>query len=91
MRMFFRPVFLLGLLTVANTGVQPARQPSPPPVSVPKLMVGIVVDQMRADFQGVALTQLRGRWQGDNQPLIADSIPIFRFQNRRVLILSHYD
>lgn len=88
--MFFR-LFFLGLLTVANTGAQPARQPSPPPISAPKLMVGIVVDQMRADFQGVALTQLRGRWQGDDQPLIADSIPILRFQNRRVLILSHYD
>ncbi|MBD2757479.1 alkaline phosphatase PafA [Spirosoma validum] len=48
--MLFRPVYLLGLFVMANSWAQPARQPSPSPVSAPKLVVGIVVDQMRADF-----------------------------------------
>lgn len=41
--------------------------------------------------QGIAPSQLRGRWKGDDQPLILDSIPALRVQNRRVLILSHYN
>ena len=48
--MLFRPVCLLGLLTVVNTWAQPVRPPAPVPASSPKLVVGIVVDQMRADF-----------------------------------------
>ncbi|UHG94734.1 PA14 domain-containing protein (plasmid) [Spirosoma oryzicola] len=41
--------------------------------------------------QGIAPAQLRGRWEGDEQPLILDSAPALRAQNRRVLIRSHYD
>ncbi|MBD2757478.1 PA14 domain-containing protein [Spirosoma validum] len=41
--------------------------------------------------QGIAPTQLRGRWHGDEQPLTLDAMPTRRARNRRTLILSHYD
>nr|WP_293842740.1 alkaline phosphatase PafA [uncultured Arsenicibacter sp.] len=48
--MLFRTTFLLSLMTVAGIRAQSTRQPASSPVSTPKLVVGIVIDQMRADF-----------------------------------------
>ncbi|GAB3969020.1 hypothetical protein GCM10028806_14300 [Spirosoma terrae] len=48
--MFIRPVFLLTLFTVSAAWAQSVRPHSAPSGTAPKLVVGIVVDQMRADY-----------------------------------------
>lgn len=48
--MLIRPVLLLALLSMTTVWAQSARQQSASSGTAPKLVVGIVVDQMRADY-----------------------------------------